>query len=305
MLTYLRPELRPLLLTGLLLLVTLQSATASTDEDSVQVATPAPKPWQVNMVTRLAASQTGSQNWAEGGANTLATTLGLDGKITFRSESWAQNHEIKLAIGLVKQDTLDFRKATDEIRIRSSFEYKGDGFFEKVNPTVATDISTQFTAGYNYKKNPFPDQVQLPARVSNFFAPATFVQTVGFTYNPKETFMHRMGVGAKQTVVMEEPIRQLYNMAINEPVRFEVGLESRTKLDREVFENVHLKSSLGLFAAFNKPDLPDLLWENEIAMRVNKWIGVRVEFKALYDRDVTSQVQLKEALSLGVSYNVL
>lgn len=298
-------RLHPVMFIALLLVFSTLPAVASTDEDSVQVSAPAPGPWQAKMVTRLAASQSGSQNWAEGGANTLATTLGLDGKITFRSESWAQNHEIKLAIGLVKQDTLAFRKATDEIRIRSSFEYHGDGFFEKVNPTVATDMSTQFTAGYNYKKNPFPDQVQLPARVSNFFAPATFIQTIGFTYNPKESFMHRMGVGAKQTVVMEEPIRQLYNMAIDEPVRFEVGLESRTKLDREVFENVHLKSSLGLFAAFNKPDLPDLLWENEVSMRVNKWIGVRVEFKALYDRDVTNQVQLKEALSLGVSYNVL
>lgn len=223
----------------------------------------------------------------------------------YTSDKWIHTYETKFALGALKQDTLDFRKATDEIRIKSSFEYTGDGMFEKVKPTIASDISTQFTAGYNYKKNPFEGQDEVPARVSHFFAPATFVQTLGFTYSKKEEFKQRLGIGAKQTVVGIEEIRQLHNMASDQSVRFELGVESRTNFDREIFENVRVKSSLGFFAAFNKPDLPDLLWENEVAMRVNKWLGVRMEFKALYDHDVTNELQLKEALSLGLTYDLI
>ncbi len=275
------------------------------EDDSLASESAQTGPWRIDLIGRLAASQTGSQNWAEGGANTLTSMLGLESKIVYVAERWTQTHETKFALGALKQDTLAFRKATDEIRIRSSFEYKGEGIFQKFKPTIANDISTQFASGYNYKKNPFEGQEQLPARVSGFFAPATFVQTLGFTYSLEEKFKQRIGVGAKQTVVGTQEIRQLHNMDPDQPVRFELGVESRTNIDKELFENVRLKSSLGFFAAFNKPDLPDLLWENELSMRVNKWLGLRMEFKALYDHDVTNELQLREAFSLGVSYDLI
>ncbi len=279
--------------------------TYAAEEDSVATEEQPSGPWRLDIIGRLAASQTGSQNWVDGGANVLTSTLALESKIVHLANKWTQTHETKFALGALKQDTLAFRKATDEIRIRSSFEYKGEGIFQKIKPTIASDIRTQFTTGYNYQKNPFEGEDQVPARVSNFFAPATFVQTLGFTYSKKEAFKQRLGVGAKQTVVGVEKIRQLHNMDPDQSVRFELGVESRTNIEGELFENVHLKSSLGFFAAFNKPDLPDLLWENEVSMRVNKWLGFRFEFKALYDRDVTTELQLQEALSLGMTYDLI
>ncbi len=300
---------RPIYLVFSLCLILLANPVLADDrlveDDSTAEAAQQTGPWRIDLVGRLAASQTGTQNWAEGGANTLTSTLALESKMIYKAQKWIHTYETKFALGALKQDTLDFRKATDEIRIKSSFEYTGDGVFEKVKPTIASDISTQFTAGYKYKKNPFEGKEELPARVSHFFAPATFVQTLGFTYSKKEDFKQRLGIGAKQTVVGIEEIRALHNMDVDQSVRFELGVESRTNIDHEIFENVRLKSSLGFFAAFNKPDLPDLLWENEVAMRVNKWLGVRMEFKALYDHDVSNVLQLKEAFSLGLSYDLI
>ena len=77
-------------------------------------------------------------------------------------------------------------------------------------------------------------------------------------------------------------------------------MESRTEVDREVFENVRLRSSLNLFASFNQTftetRLPDVLWENLITMEVNAWLGVDFEFVTLYDRDLSQRLQLKEVL---------
>ncbi len=278
----------------------------SLDDDSTAApASAAASPWSTDIVARILASQTGAQNWVEDGANTLNSTLGFDIKAEHTSSQWTQTHESRLVMGAIKQDSLDFRKATDEIRIRSSFRYKGDGFFKHVNPTLAADIRTQFAAGYNYKKNPFGDERKAPVKVSGFFAPATFTQSLGLTYTREEGFKYRLGVGAKQTVVGIERIRPLYNLPADQGTRFEMGVESRTQVDKELFENVRLKSSLGLFAAFNKPDLPDLLWENQVDMKINKWLGVNVEFKALYDRDISDVLQLKESFSLGVAYTLI
>ena len=235
----------------------------------------------------------------------MNSTLRFDITLKHASSKWIQKHESRLAMGVVKQDTLSFRKASDEIRIRSSFRYQGDGFFKHINPTFATDFSTQFAAGFNYSKNPFDDDRPAPVKVSGFFAPATFAQTLGLTYAPGESFQHRFGVGAKQTVVSIERIRPLYNMEADQSTRFEMGFESRTEMDKEVFDNVRVKSSLGVFAAFNKPDLPDLLWENQVNMKINKWLGVNMEFKALYDRDITKNLQLRESFSLGVVYDLV
>src|SRR5690606_39770852 len=69
---------------------------------------------------------------------------------------------------------------------------------------------------------------------------------IGLTYNPRAWFSQHLGVGSKQTVVARPFYRRLYNLRPDQPVRVEVGLESRTKFEKEVFENVVVKSSLGL-----------------------------------------------------------
>ena len=273
-----------------------------TDEpkDSIRIS-----PWTADVIARILASQTGVQNWVEEGRNTLNSTLRFDIKVKKSSVKWEQIHESRLAIGAVKLDTLSFRKADDEIRFRSTFRYQGDGFFKHVNPTIATDFSTQFAAGFNYNKNPLNDGRPAPVKVSGFFAPATFAQTIGLTYAPDESFRHRFGVGAKQTIVGIERVRPLYNLPMDKSTRMEMGFESRTQFDKKVFENVHVKSSLGLFAAFNNAELPDLLWENQVNMKVNKWMGVNMEFKALYDRDISSALQMKQSFSLGIVYDLV
>ena len=293
-----------------LLSVFISSNASAADDDKIKYSDDRKdsivvSPWTMDIIARILASQTGTQNWVEDGRNAMNSTLRFDINVKQATETWEQVHESRFALGAVKLDTLSLRKADDEIRIRSTFRYQGDGFFKHLNPTIATDFSTQFAAGFNYNKNPFSDGRPAPVKVSGFFAPATFAQTLGLTYAPGESFRHRFGVGAKQTIVSIEHVRPLYNLPLDKSTRMEMGFESRTQIDKKVFENVHLKSSLGLFAAFNKPDLPDLLWENQVNMKVNKWLGVNMEFKALYDRDISQAVQLKESFSLGIVYDII
>jgi len=278
---------------------TTQSAAAQALPDTTQVI------WKQSLGARLSATQASFSNWAEGGLNALALSGTLNGTFERISPAWRQLYDVRFSLGVVKQDTLALRKAEDVIRLAASLQYRGGGFFGIFNPTLSADVRTQFAPGYNYAKNPFGDGRQPPVKVSDLFSPAIFNQALGLTYQPDSWFRQRLGVGAKETIVLLERLRVLYGLAPDQAVRFEVGVESRTEVDQQIFENVRLKSRLGLFGAFNKPDLPDMLWENLFEMQVNSWLGTTLEVVALYDRDISRRVQLKEVFTLGVTIKLI
>jgi len=270
-----------------------------------QAPSPDSTAWATEVIGQLAASQAGFQNWQEGGVNTLALSSGLKGKATKTSHRWEQTHEMRLSFGVVKQDTLDVRKAEDLIQLRATLKHQGEGFFGKFQPTISASLRTQFADGFNYDKDPLGLGLPPPVKVSAFFSPATFTQSLGLTYHPVAWFKQRIGFGAKETVVTIERFRPLYGVDPEDAVRFEAGLESFTEVDKEVFKNVRYQSKLGLFASFNRPDMPDALWENLINMKVNSWLNVNFEFVTIFDEDISDALQVKEVLSVGISFTLL
>ncbi|MEX1054593.1 MAG: DUF3078 domain-containing protein [Rhodothermales bacterium] len=286
------------MLTAALLLIAV--AARAQEEDTVQVLG-----WDSEAFGKLNLSQAGYQNWTEGGINSLASSASITAKAVHNAPNWIQTYESRLAIGVVKQDTLDFRKSEDLIRIDGSVLYEGEGLLKVFNPTAAVNARTQFAPGFNYEENPFGDARRPPVKVSDFLAPATITESVGFTYSSDWGFHQRLGVAAKETIIRIRELRVLYGQDLDESVRFELGFESHTGIDREIVRNVRLKSTLRLFASFNMDELPDALWENLLIMKVNDWLSADFEFVSLIDRDISDAVQVKEVLSIGFSVALL
>ena len=254
--------------------------------------------WKTNVTAILAGSQASYDNWVEGGINSLAFTASINADANRTTENWITKHEGRFALGSLKQDDEDFRKADDLIQLSSTFQYKNDTNFAKWNPTASFTLRTQFADGFEYT-----DTTQ--TKVSAFFSPAILTQTLGFTYQPEEWFSWLIGVAAKETVVGIENLRPNFGNELDETVRLESGFDSTMKLDRTIFENVNLKSTLGIFGAFNNLGEPDVRWENLVTMTVNSWLTVNFEFVTFYDQDLSSDVQLKQVLSTGVSFTLL
>lgn len=261
--------------------------------------------WEKNVIGNASLTQVGFQNWSEGGVNSLAISTGIDGTFSRVSGPWRQTHEVRLAYGVVKQDTLDFRKAEDLIQLKSAFTYQGEGFFQRFNPVIAATLRTQFYEGLNFDRDPTGAGRELPAKVSDFFSPATLTQSIGLSYKPSPWFSQRLGLAAKETIVMIERLRPLYAVDMDRTARIEGGLEAVSQFNKEIATNVRYKSSLSVFAAFNQANKPDLIWENLVAMKVNSWLSVNFEFVALLDRDISNEIQLKEVFAVGFSYILL
>ncbi len=69
--------------------------------------------WKAKSLVRLGGSQASFQNWTEGGLNSVSLRTGYEGDLKRESTYWKQSHELRLKFGVLKQDTLAFRKAED------------------------------------------------------------------------------------------------------------------------------------------------------------------------------------------------
>lgn len=290
---------------------------ASPSDASASGASPQAAPadtvgqWRYDLTGKLSASQAAYKDWQEGGINTVAFTSSVDGLAEKRGARWSHTHELRLAFGIIYQDLEgdeNVRKADDQIRLQSNLRYRGNGFFRLFKPTIAGNLRTQFARGFDYENNPFPDGSpnagdETPVQTSDFFSPAFITESIGLTYEPADWMSLRLGGASKQTVVLDEDLRVLYDVDRDKTARIEAGAEFQTSINRQIAENVRYKSTLNAFFSFNQTeDPPDVIWENVISMKVNSWLSTDLEFVTKYDKNVVDAIQIKEVLSVGISF---
>lgn len=284
---------------------------AAPTPQEVPVSDTAEAEWDHELIGRFSASQAAYKDWQEGGVNSLSFTVSLDGSAERRGESWAQVHGLRFVLGFLNQEGQESRKSEDLIRLNSALQYKGDGFFRLFNPTLAGNLRTQFASGFRYSENPYPDGHprdgdDLPVQTSAFFSPARITESVGLTYQPTEAFSMRLGAASKQTIVLEPDFRVLYDVDQDDAIRVEGGAEFASDLDAQLSESIRYQSRLNVFFSVNQlENPPDVVWENVVVLEVNDWLTTNLEFVALYDENTTRAVQIKEVISVGVSFTLL
>lgn len=259
--------------------------------------------FQYELSGRFSGTQAAYRAWQEGGLNTLSFTSTVDGAAEREKGRWWQRHTLRLSFGVItsEADEADepIRKTDDQIQAESNFRYTGTGFFRHFKPTISARLRTQFAKGFDYSEDP-------PMLTSAFFAPATFVETVGLTYAPKDWYSLSLGAASKQTVVRKRALRTLYDVDPNKTARVEAGAEIGATVDRQIAENVRYRSNATVFFAVGHiEDPPDARWENYITMRINSWLTTNLEFVALFDENTSNAIQLKEVLSVGVTVDFI
>ena len=265
--------------------------------------------WRSSLVASLAGNQSSFSNWQEGGVDALAATAALDGAFDRVVGAFLTTQDLRLAIGVLRQDTLDVRKALDVARYEATAEVASD---RPLRPAAAVLFRTQFAPGYDYTPtaDEYPSLVVVPGqelKVSDAFAPLVMSQSVGMAYRPGGGFVGRLGLALKETVVGIERLRPVHGNALDQPVRVEAGIDAELALERELMDNVLLRSRLAAFQRFGQiaDEAPDALFENVLLLKVNSLLNVRIDATALYDADVSSDVQFREVLSVGVSLGLL
>ena len=136
--------------------------------------------------------------------------------------------------------------------------------------------------------------------------PFYLTEALGFIYDRIPNFSTRLGIGMKQTFTDQFNQYSDDPETLNEIEKFknETGIESVTEYKWEFLENMAYLTSLRLFGTFDDLSVWDVRWDNLIVAKVNDYISVSFNVQLIYDEDESIQRQLKEALQLGISYNL-
>lgn len=252
--------------------------------------------WNNNVVGSLNLTQTNFDNWSQGGENSLTWQLNGNAKFDKNEPKYNWTSTGKIAYGRLKIGNQGSRKSVDEIRLGTVYTYKLD---KDVNPYASATGETQFSKGYDYSLTP-------PLAISNFMDPGYFTQSVGLEYSPGENFDTRLGAALRETITNK------YNQYTDNPntpkiekTKTEAGVESVTDFSFQLAQNMLLTSDLRMFSNLKAINQVVLRWDNILSAKVAKYADVNFNFQIFYDSTISKKRQMKEALSLGLTYTFL
>jgi hypothetical protein len=262
------------------------------DEEELKIG------WNNKLVGNLNFTQASFDNWSAGGENSWAWLFNVTGGFINKQERYQWKNIYKFEYGSSKVGSDEAKKSADEMFIESEYTRmlsKVWGAYGAVNGR------TQFAEGFDFSTDP-------KTLTSKFFNPAYFRESVGMKFEPSEIFDSRAGVSLKQTVVSDEMFAPLYTDKSDsrelEKYRNEIGLESVSNLTYQIKENVVYVSNLDLFSNLKSFDEIDVRWDNLVSAEVMPYIKVNFNFQLYYDKDISSRRQLKQYLSVGLTYSV-
>lgn len=257
--------------------------------------------WEQTWVANLNGSQAAYSNWSEGGVNTVSGAASTVFTRMYRKDQYAFGFRTNLRYGQSRVDG-DTRKSDDliSIRLRSTYDLQEDS---KVATYGAIQFRTQFADGYDYGAK--LDPVGEDSLISGFFAPAYLTEGAGLEYNANPKLQLEAGLALKQTFISDGDLSPNYGLPQGDTFRSEGGFTTGISFQTPVAENIQYSSNLDTFTSFTNPvSETDVFWANELVGKINSIISASFQYEMRYDNDFSSEVQIKQVLSAGISVNL-
>lgn len=252
--------------------------------------------WTHKLVGSLLGNQVTFTDWKQGGENSIAWNVLLDGKSVYDLGRNNWSNSLKFGFGNTKLGDKSTRKTDDRIELESVYTRKLNLY---VNPYAAATFKTQFAPGYSY------DAKEARTRVSQFLNPAYITQSLGLGYQPIAQLKFRLGAGLREIVADEFAAIYTDDKKTTDKVEKYVidgGTEMAVNLDWKVSKNLLLTSVLESFAAFKNFKNPMMRSNTSLSASVSKYVTVRFDVQTINEPLVTPRTQVKQALSVGLSY---
>ncbi len=268
---------------------------------SAQAQEAAPKEpeygWTKLVAGNLNLTQASFDNWEAGGESTLAWQVKLETKFINDQEKYNWKSSGKFTLGFAKVGDQESRKSADEIFVESVYTRKVS---KLLNPFLSATAQSQFVSGFEYSDD------DSKAKISKVMNPGYFTQSLGVGYTRDANFTSRLGATLKETITNDTTFAKRYsddpNTAKIEKTRIEPGITSVTEFQKNFQDNVVFSSKLNLFTDLEAFDRIDVLWENNVTFKISKIFNVALDVDLLYDKDISSEKQLKQILSIGLTY---
>ncbi|MGX5688596.1 DUF3078 family protein [Arcticibacter tournemirensis] len=242
-----------------------------------------------------------SNNWKGGGVNSIAIGTTFNYKTDYTKGDKNYVSEVILQYGKIKNKGQLQRKSNDRIYWDNKVGLKLSpswNFFGSLN------FESQFDRGFSYSTK---DGVETAKTISRFMSPGYLTESIGFEYKPSKYFWLRIGTGtARQTFVLDKDLYlnndKNFGVEHGKSFRNELAFQLVSSYERDIMENISLKSRYSMFANYEKLKSIDQRLDLTLIAKVNRLINVTFTGVGLYDDDATDKIQASQSLALGLTY---
>jgi len=247
-----------------------------------------------------------SDNWNAGGVNSIS----VGGNITHKSDYTKNNAsfvtEVSLQYGKIKNKDQSARKSNDRLFWDNKLSLK---ISKNWSLFTSLTFESQFDQGFKYEKR--SDGSDSLVLISNFMAPGYLTESFGVEYKRDKTFSLRIGTGtARQTFITDSRLAPTeasgprFGVVPGHTFRNDLAFQLTANLDKNLNDNLNLKSRYNLFANYKKIGDPAHRLDATLTARVTRLINVTFNGILIYDTTVDTKMQVSQTLALGLLYKL-
>jgi Protein of unknown function (DUF3078) len=266
------------------------------------------KTWKLGGLFNLNINQGTQSNWSAGGDKfsfSLNAYLNVFAFYKKNKSSWDNN--LDLAYGIVNTTSLGSRKASDRIDLLSKYGY---ALSPKWNVAALFNLRTQFAKGFAYSKTPAGKDTSTV--ISNTFAPAYVLLSLGIDYKPRDNFsLFISPLTERWVIVTNDSIAPLFGVLPGKNSKNELGAFISANYTAKLGNNFVYKTKLDLFSNYKqKPQNVDIYWTNSLTAKLTKYINFSFNLDMIYDDDTKNVNPVKgpapqwlQLMGVGFAYN--
>lgn len=254
--------------------------------------------WKISGFFGINGSQTSLSNWQGGGVNTTAINSIFNVQAEFKKDKHVWTNKLDAQYGIAKLgagDGVPFRKNIDQLFALS--KYNINAFSKYWYYAAQADYRTQFGPGFKYEGDSIVGRAS-----SDFNSPGYIQLALGLDYKPSDylsvtfapvagkiTLVNRQHLADEGAYGVEKAIRDTNGRVITagKRSRYEFGGRVIVKFKKDIVKNVNLDSYLDLFSNYmNNPGNIDVIFNNLITMKINRFLSANIICQMLYDDDI-------------------
>lgn len=257
--------------------------------------------WNYGWVAGLNGAQASYSNWSQGGVNNIAVSANSTFRTYYRDGKFSYGFLLNTRYGKTRIDGEGTRKTDDRLSIRNRFLYDLGTDSSDFSVYGNINFRTQFDRGFDYGAG--PDDGDL--LISNFFSPAYVSQNVGMLYSPGDYFSFEAGAGLRQTIVSDENVLENndYGLPAGDNFRNEAGINLGASYQQNIASNLLMSVNAETFTNVNKSlSSTDVFFSSEFIGQINSLINTTLRFDIVYDDDFSKEIQLRQSLTVGISF---
>ena len=254
---------------------------------------PTPK-WKIHGRFAFVFNQSSFSNWASGGENTVAGNFNVNYDFNYKKKNVNWDSRIITGYGLSHLSEKGFRKTDDRFEFNTLLGIKTTTywFFSFIG-----NFKTQYTEGYDYKKEP-------KVLVSDFFSPAYLTFGPGMLWKKSDDLHINIAPATARYTFVNDSFSGKFGVEQGENIAFSFGFNLSGYYKLSLMKNIEMENILTLYSDYLAIiGNVDVDYQTNIRFKVNKHIKMQMTFHTIIDDNASSGIQFRQLFGLGVNYS--